>query len=77
MTIEALREALRELTGGRDATFAFSGVGDQAGLLHVANAMLIPEEDDRMLKVTDGQSIAIIDAERVVWVRIGPPQLNK
>ena len=77
MTTDELRAALKELTGGRDATFAFHDTGDQAALLAVHNAMLVPEENDRMIKVTDGQSIFIIDATSVAWVRIGPPQLNQ
>lgn len=37
----------------------------------VSNAMLIPDEPDHLVKVTDGRSVFIIDAERVAWVRIG------
>lgn len=77
MTTDELRAALKELTGGRDAAFAFAGTGEQASLLAVHNAMLVPEESDRMVKLTDGQSIFIIDAKSVAWVRIGPPQLNQ
>ncbi len=77
MTTDELRGALKELTGGRDATFAFTHAGEQGSLLLVPNAMLVPEESDHMVKVTDGQSIAIIDAASVAWVRIGPPKLNK
>jgi hypothetical protein len=77
MTTDELRAALKELTGGRDATFAFTHTGEQASLLLVPNAMLVPEESDHMVKVTDGQNIAIIDAQSVAWVRIGPPHLKK
>lgn len=77
MTTDELRAALKELTGGRDATFAFHHTGEQGSLLLVPNAMLVPEESDHMVKVTDGQSIAIIDAASVAWVRIGPPHLKK
>ncbi|MEO1009252.1 MAG: hypothetical protein AAFX79_11860 [Planctomycetota bacterium] len=76
MTTEELRAALTELTGGRDAVFAFADADEHVAQLHVQSAMLVPEENDHMVKVTDGQSIAIIDAARVCWVRIGPPQLN-
>ncbi|MEO0715566.1 MAG: hypothetical protein AAFY58_01100 [Planctomycetota bacterium] len=75
MTHDQLRQALAELNGERSATFAIAGVGsfvgDGAGHLTVANAMLVPDEPDHLVKVTDGQSILIIDAERVAWVRIG------
>lgn len=77
MTTEELRAALKELTGGRDATFAFCNAREQASMLLVHNAMLVPEESDHMIKLTDGQSIFIIDANSVAWVRIGPPQLNQ
>ncbi|GIW73930.1 MAG: hypothetical protein KatS3mg103_0452 [Phycisphaerales bacterium] len=76
MTTDELRAALKELTGGRDATFAFHSSREQSALLLVHNAMLVPEESDQMIKLTDGQSIFIIDAHSVAWVRIGPPQLN-
>jgi hypothetical protein len=37
----------------------------------VHNAMLIPDEPDHLVKVTDGKSVFIIDAQRVAWIRIG------
>jgi len=66
-----LRQALAECTGERDVTFAFHHTDEVASRLLVRNAMLVPEEDDHLVKLTDGQSIFIIDAERVVWARIG------
>ncbi len=75
MTHDQLRQALAELNGERSATFAIAGVGSfgegGGGQLTVASAMLVPDEPDHLIKVTDGQSIFIIDAERVAWVRIG------
>ena len=71
MTSDQLRQALCELTGDRDATFAVSGMPEQLAYLTVHNAMLVPDEPDHLIKVTDGHSIFIIDAERVSWVRIG------
>ncbi len=70
MTPDQLRTALRELNGERDAVFAFSQTAEHAGLLTVHKAMLIPDEPDHLVKVTDGQSVYLIDAERVVYVRI-------
>ncbi|MEM9065597.1 MAG: hypothetical protein AAGB51_08930 [Planctomycetota bacterium] len=66
-----LRKALAECTGERDVTFAFHHTDEVASRLVVRNAMLVPEEDDHLVKLTDGQSIFIIDAERVCWARIG------
>ncbi len=66
MTSDQLRQALTELNGERDATFAID-----ARELTVHNAMLVPDEPDHLVKVTDGQSIYIIESERVAWVRIG------
>ncbi len=71
MKPEQLRQALAELSGKRDATFAFAGVDDDASHLTVPSAMLVPDEPDHLVKLTDGHSIYIIDAERVAWVRIG------
>ena len=37
---------------------------------------LIPDEPDHLIKVTDGKSVFIIEAERVAWVRIGLKTVN-
>ena len=71
MELAQLRQALGELNGERDVTFAFSGMADACAHLTVAHAMLVPEEGDALVKVTDGQSIYIVDAQRVSWVKIG------
>lgn len=71
MNTGQLRQALRELNGERDATFAFAGTTPNAALLTVPRAMLIPDEPDHLVKVTDGQSVFIIEAERVIWVQVG------
>ena len=68
MTSDQLRTALRELNGERAATFAMLGIAES---IIVHNAMLIPDEPDHLVKVTDGQNVYIIDSERVAWVRIG------
>ncbi len=67
MTNDQLRQALRELNTERDATFAFV----DADPCVVPNAMLIPDEPDHLVKVSDGKHVYIIDAERVAWIRIG------
>lgn len=78
MTLDQLRQALRELNGERDLHIAFTGIYPAPGsppysssLLEIRRAMLIPDEPDHLVKVTDGKSIFIIDAERVAWIRIG------
>ena len=61
--------ALKELNGERSAMFAVTGLPEPCMVVH--NAMLVPDEPDHLIKVTDGHSIFIIDAERIAWVRIG------
>ncbi|MEL6396917.1 MAG: hypothetical protein AAFQ71_13075 [Planctomycetota bacterium] len=71
MNTSELRAALTELQGKRTATFIFHGVSEPHTTLAVRNAMLVPEEDDHQVKLTDGQSIFIINADRVAYVRLG------
>jgi hypothetical protein len=73
MTSTQLRQALRELNGERDLIVVFTDVPSPVpGLasLEVKKAMLIPDEADHLVKVTDGKSVIIIDAERVAWLKI-------
>ncbi len=73
MTNDQLRTALRELNGERTLGVAFANVHISIGVasITVKHAMLIPDEEDHLVKVTDGKSIYIIDAERVAWLQIG------
>lgn len=74
MTPDQLRTALRELNGERDLIVVFADVPSPVpglGSIEVKKAMLIPDEADHLVKVTDGKSIVILDAERVAWLRIG------
>ena len=73
MTPDQLRTALRELNGERDLTLAFAETPapNGAAALEVKKAMLIPNEADHLVKVTDGKAVFVIDAERVAWLRIG------
>ncbi len=68
MTHDALRQALKELNGQRDAVFTFEGETDRCV---VTDAILVPDEEDHLIKVSDGKHVYIIDAERVAWIRIG------
>jgi hypothetical protein len=74
MTRDQLRQALRELNGERDLIVVFADIPSPVpGLasLEVRKAMLIPDEQDHLVKCTDGKAVFIIDAERVAWIRIG------
>lgn len=71
MTQDQLRLALKELNGERNAHFALAGMHESATILTIHKAMLIPEETDHLVKVTDGKSIFIIDAEHIAYIRIG------
>ena len=66
MNADQLRKAFSNLNG-RDLRIEFEG----AETLLVRNAMLIPAEQDDLLKVTDGSHEYIIECERVAWVEIG------
>ena len=66
VTADQLRKAFSDLNG-RDLRIEFEG----AETLVVRNAMLIPEEQDDLLKVTDGSHEYIIECERVAWIEIG------
>lgn len=70
MTADQLRTALRELNGERDCTFAFFGMPEHESHVIVHRAMLIPDEPDHLVKLTDGKSVYIIQAEQVAFVRI-------
>ena len=71
MNQDQLRQALTELNGERHAHFALTGMEANAAVLTIENAMLIPEETDKLVKVTDGKSVYIIEAERIAYIRIG------
>jgi hypothetical protein len=67
MTTAELRQALKELNGKRDAVVY---------MLHsekciVTNAMLIPDEPDHLVKLTDGKHVYILDSALVAWIKIG------
>jgi hypothetical protein len=72
MTTDQLRQALRELNGERKLIMVFTHVHSVYGrdAIEVKNAMLIPDEADHLVKVTDGRAVFIIDAERVAWLSI-------
>jgi len=67
MTNDQLRQALSELNNERDVVFVFKSAPECV----VASAMLIPDEPDHLVKVSDGAHVYIIDAELVAWIKIG------
>lgn len=67
MTTSELRQALRELNGKRDAVVYFA----RAEKCIVTNAMLVPEENDHLVKLTDGKHVYILDSALVAWIKIG------
>ncbi len=68
MTQDQLRKALGDLNGERNVRFIFLGCPE---VLQVSNAMLVPEEEDQLVKLTDGRKEYVLDSERVTWVEIG------
>jgi hypothetical protein len=67
MTTDQLRQALRELNGKRDVVVYF--IHAEKCVVH--NAMLLPDEPDHLVKITDGKSVFIIDSAHVDWIKIG------
>lgn len=67
MDATQLRKALSELNGQRDVRLELVG----AHTCTVRRAFLVPAENDGLVKVSDGQRIVVIDAERVAWIEIG------
>jgi len=67
MTPEQLRKALGDLNGQRDVRLEF----DDAETCFVKKALLVPAEEDNILKLTDGTREYLIDAEQVAWIEIG------
>ena len=71
MNQEQLRLALSELNGERTLEFGLASAHESSARLTISSAMLIPEETDKLVKVTDGKSVYIIEAERIAYIRIG------
>jgi len=68
-TTEQLRAALVDLKGQRNVRFEF----DHADTCVVQNAFIVPAEEDRIVKLTDGSREYLVDAQRVAWIEIGTP----
>lgn len=70
MTPDQLRQVLKELDGQREAHFVFHDLPGHASDLAIRNAILIPDEPDHTVKVTDGMHIFVINPTRLAYVRI-------
>jgi hypothetical protein len=69
ITTEQLRAALSDLNGQRTVRFVF----DHAEACIVQNALLVPIEEDRIVKLTDGSREYLVDSQRVAWLEITNP----
>ncbi|MCP3903776.1 MAG: hypothetical protein GY715_09090 [Planctomycetes bacterium] len=69
ITTVQLRTALADLNGQRDMRIGF----DHADTCVVPKALLVPAEEDRIVKLTDGTREFLVDAQRIAWIEIGPP----
>ena len=67
MTTDQLRTALGDLNGKRDVRVMY----DHADPSFVQNALLVPAEEDNIVKLTDGSREFLFDAQRIAWVQIG------
>lgn len=67
MTSDQLRAALGDLNGQRDVRVGF----DHADGCLVEKALLVPAEQDNIVKLTDGSREYLLDADRVAWIQIG------
>ncbi len=64
---DQLRAALADLNGQRDVNVAF----EHAPPCTIKHALLVPAEEDNIVKLTDGTKEYLLDAARVAWVEIG------
>jgi hypothetical protein len=71
MTPDQLRRALHDLNGERNVVIHFADIAAHVPHCEIKRAILVPEEADNLLKLTDGTNEYIIDADRVAWIRIG------
>jgi len=70
---DQVRTALTDLNGLRDVRLRFEASGDCL----IKNALLVPVEDDGLIKLTDGATEYVVDADRIAWIEIGPPATTR
>jgi hypothetical protein len=66
MTPDQLRKALGDLNGQRDVHVHF----DHAVDCLIRGALLVPAEEDNIVKLTDGSHEYLLNADRVTWIEI-------
>jgi hypothetical protein len=67
MTPDQLRAALKDLNGQRDVRVEY----EHADACVIQQALLVPVEQDKIVKLTDGSREYLLDAERITWIKIG------
>ena len=71
MLADELRAAFSRLDGQRAVRITFT-----AGVsLEVKKALVIPVEDDGLLKLTDGEREYVVNPGRVAWIEIELPSV--
>jgi hypothetical protein len=73
MNDDQVRTALNDLNGMRDVCMRF----EAADHCLVRTALLVPVEDDGLIKLTDGTTEYVVDADRITWIEIGPPSPHR
>ena len=69
MDNDHLRLAFRSLNGLRDLRVRFDSADDCL----IQNALLVPAEEDGLIKLTDGSTEYMLDTDRISWIEIRPP----
>ena len=72
MDMQQLRTAFEDLNGRRTVRLRFDAAEDCT----IQNALLVPAEEDGLIKLTDGSTEFVVDSARIAWIEIGPPALN-
>ncbi len=70
MQPDELRTAFSRLDGKRTVRITFAA----GQTLVVDGAVLIPVEDDGLLKLTDGDREFVVNSARVAWIEIDLPK---
>ena len=73
MNDDQVRTALNDLNGMRDLRIRFEAAEDCL----VRTALLVPVEEDSLIKLTDGTTEYVVDADRITWIEIGPPSPHR
>ncbi|MEC8319774.1 MAG: hypothetical protein VX726_05865 [Planctomycetota bacterium] len=69
MLVEELRTAFATLDGNRAVRISFAA----GASLEIEKALLIPVEDDGLLKLTDGEREYLVNPGGIAWIEIQLP----